>query len=309
MTSGPSITLFILTRDRPAFLEQTLKSAVAQSTRYTLRLLVSDNSDGDETERMMAEQYPSIPYRRCRPSLPSLGHFRLLLDSVDSDYFMMFHDDDILEPHFVENTVDLLETSPELAAVGANARILLGECVTARTFMGPLARTRRVDGARTIIDAYFGIGKARPAPFPAYMYRTAATRGLFLDPLDGGKYADVAFLLKLAARGPILWLADPLVRYRIHASNDSGEVNIAQQLRLLRFARRMAPASLDGGLLEEVRFLIYYRWLAAGRRSTQLTPRRRRVVLRHMLAHMPLRLIIPALYSRLFSYFPGSLKD
>jgi hypothetical protein len=165
--------------------------------------------------------------------------------------------------------------------------------------MGPLAQDRRVEGALEILEAYFGIGRSRPAPFPAYMYRTVATRGLFLDAKDGGKYADVAFLFKLVSRGPIQWLSDPLIAYRIHGSNDSGEVNIVQQLRLLRFARKIASPSIDTALADEVRFVMYFRWLRARRRSNTVTAWRKRIILRHMAAMMPFRALFRAILFRI----------
>jgi hypothetical protein len=58
-------------------------------------LIISDNSTNDETKAIFEKKY----YNKARyiHRIPtSSDHFNLILKEVDSEYFMMFHDDDVL---------------------------------------------------------------------------------------------------------------------------------------------------------------------------------------------------------------------
>ena len=65
--------------------------------------------------------------------------------------------------------------------------------------------------------------------------------GLQFDSKNGGKYSDVSFLVELISAGPILWISEPLIKYRIHSTNDSANVSFVDLIKISLFFVRNSP--------------------------------------------------------------------
>lgn len=278
-----SVQIYVLSRDRPDYLRQTLDSVAAQDMAG-IDVIVSDNSAGDEIENLMARHYPHLRYVRRRPTLSALSHFRVVIEESTGEYVAFFHDDDLMESNYVSSLVKAMEEDPALAAVGCNAGLLLGEAKTAKTLMGVFPSALRVETAEDLLRPYMAITAMRPAPFPSYLYRRKHLAGLFLDPSQGGKYSDVSFLMKLVARAPIKWLPTPLMWYRVHASNDSVAISMGQIMSLRRFIQSRTTIGPHSRLMSEYRFRCWMNWWRSYRRTrSRATPWRARIVSRYLL--------------------------
>lgn len=140
-----------------------------------------------------------------------------------------------------------------------------------------------------MLEYYFRKSEIGPAPFPAYMYRAVATRGLSLDRQHGGKYSDVSFLLKLLERGPIVWLPDVLMQYRYHEANDSGTPAMNDAASLVRFVGQRYGLNRSCTLVTEFRLRSWLQWLLYLRQHPELAARypwRRCLVIRAMVRGM-----------------------
>lgn len=273
----PEVQIYILSRDRPIYLSQTLLSALGQGGA---EVLVSDNSETDSVERMLAERFPEVLVVRRKPTLPALQHFRVVVEESSAEFLVMFHDDDVLFPGYLEAMLRAMKSNPDLVAVGCNARVLQDEQETDELMMGGLADPIRINDAEAMARRYLSYECGRPAPFPGYMYRRRFLDGLFLNPAEGGKYSDVSFLMKLAQRGPIMWLPQPLIWYRRHGSNDTGALAIPQLLRLLGFIYQHTSIRRRSSLVQQYRFRYWLRWWRSG---VQTGGGRRQVVGRFLL--------------------------
>lgn len=283
---GASLTIYVLSRDRPDMLRAALDSILAQIDPH-FELIVSDNSLGDAVERMMCADYPAIHYVRRAPPLEALTHFKAILQACSSDYVTLFHDDDIMEPDYVQRMRAALDMNARVGAVGCNAWVLRDDQPTRQTVMGRISAPVLITSGEALARPYIGIRGARPAPFPSYMYRREAVSGLFLDAASGGKYADVAFLMKVQQRLPILWLPNILMSYRIHASNDSGAVDPVQQMRLARYICNNTCIARHDRAMEEFRFLAYLSWWRSRRRGQGPRRRTHRIILKYLLLKGP----------------------
>lgn len=255
----PKVTVCLLSRDRPGLITETLDSILAQTYR-DFEVVVSDNSEYDEVEALLRARYPAVRRVRRKPNLSAPNHFRTVLNEIEAEYFVLFHDDDVMLAGYLERMVGVLEENLRLAAAGCNAWILREHAGTDKLTMDQREALLLLDGPEALVYRYLSL-MTDHAPFPGYLYRTAMVRSLFPDSSEGGKYADVPFLMKVAQRGPIAWLREPLMKYRIHSESDSATLSIGQFLRLLRFIYKNTAFKPRSDVVRQFRLVHWKRWL------------------------------------------------
>jgi glycosyltransferase involved in cell wall biosynthesis len=266
--------LFILCCDRPDFARQAIQSAIGQ-TVDCYQIVISDNSTDRSVEALVRSEFPGLEYRRRARHLSVLEHFnQCLTEAAAADYFCLFHDDDVLSPRYVEAILEAISQYPDAAAIGTNAWMFEDPKPLDLAFE-TIGRTHFVHDARQLAAHYYSRHQLGIAPFPGYTYSSARISGLRFD-VAGGKYSDVAWLLRVTARGRIVWLAEPLMTYRLHASNDGRKESIADRLKLFAFFKSQV-STLGEGLIQDFRFFLYKKLLELDRRNLcALSPSRRR---------------------------------
>ncbi len=265
-TEMPRVQLCILSRDRETLCRETVMSALAQ-TYPACEIIVSDNSEGPEVSEMLRRDFPQIRVIKREPSLPALAHFNKLIEEATAPLLVLFHDDDVLEPEYVDKMVALFNQYPDVAAVGCNAHILRGQLATGVPFMGDFRGVAVLQSGFELLEPYLSISLTSPAPFPGYMYQTSMIRGLGLDAVHGGKHADVSFLAKVLGRGPILWTGDCLFNYRFHGKNDSSQESIADRLSWLRYIYAVNGIHPKSQEVRDYKFMYWIKWLQQHRQS------------------------------------------
>lgn len=114
MDKRPLITTLIPTHRRPHLLKKALQSVLSQ-TFSDFQISVLDNNSQDETEeivRKMGKQDPRIHYCPSHSLLPAAANFQRGLDSIETPYFSILSDDDLLLPTFYETALYRLDQSP-----------------------------------------------------------------------------------------------------------------------------------------------------------------------------------------------------
>lgn len=273
-----SFTIFVLCHNRPDFTRQTLRSILGQ-TDADFELVVSDNSSSDEVGSMMHAEFPQVVYRRRLPMLKQLEHFNRCIDEARTDYFCLFHDDDLMHPDFVQRMKAELDSHPEAIACGCNALSESFGKIEPRTSFRSLGKLESIGSPRDLARRYFSRAQSGIAPFPGYVYRRRAVGEVRL-PLDGGKYADVTWLLSLAMKGPMVWIAAPLMTYRMHGGNDGSVESPRDRLRFMAFMKRNLNV-LGKDLLADYRCSFIYKPMA----NNEAAPLARRKLARAFLKH------------------------
>ncbi|MBK9322826.1 MAG: glycosyltransferase family 2 protein [Bdellovibrionaceae bacterium] len=197
-TSLPLVEVFILSYNRSEYILQTIDSVLGQ-TYPRLKIIVSDNSSRDEVEQKIQSyaDKDKVTYLRRRPTLPALTHFNTIFAEATSEYFMVFHDDDVMLPDAVSKLVSAIEKDPRLAAVGGNALVLEEDRFTKNLFDPMLTEDRTLTRCEELADHYLDSSKGH-VPFPSYLYRRAKIANLKMIFKEGQKHADVSFYLKPA---------------------------------------------------------------------------------------------------------------
>jgi glycosyltransferase involved in cell wall biosynthesis len=273
-----TLSVFVLCHNRPDSARQTLLSILEQTDKY-FELVISDNSSNDEVERMVRTEFPQVDYRRRLPMLMQLEHFNRCIDEAQTDYFCLFHDDDLMHPDFVQRTKAVLDSHPEVIACCGNALLESFGKIEPRASFRSLGELEWISSPRNLARRYFSRAQSGIAPFPGYVYRRRSVGGVRL-PLEGGKYSDVTWLLSLAMKGPMVWLAKPLMTYRMHGGNDGGIESPRDRLRFLAFVKRSVRI-LGKDLLADYRCSFIYKPMG----SRETTSPARRDLARSFLRH------------------------
>lgn len=122
----PIITTIIPTYRRPKLLERAIKSVLNQTYPH-FQICVYDNASGDETASVvakMAEKDSRIKYY-CHPeNLGMHNNLNFGLEHIDTLFFSILADDDLLLPNFYKNAISNLEKYPLAMFSGASTLII-----------------------------------------------------------------------------------------------------------------------------------------------------------------------------------------
>ena len=276
------LEVVILTRDRCLLLEQCIDSVLSQETSFPVNIIISDNSQSDETLHWLVREHPSIAVRRYH-SIPAFEHFKSAISKVSSQYIMLFHDDDILLPGCLQTLVNHLDLNSKLSAVSCNAFIAFENHQTSRKMLRQVKSDIIISTPQMLINRYLEFWEGGIAPFSTYIYRSSAMKPEHIDVSTAGKHSDVTMLLNILKLGSFLWVANPLAVYRVHKGSDSFTYSARDNLRFMRTLRS------EYGIKKNSFFDLSFRTnifkIVFGLRSTSLTvsslalSRRKRLIL------------------------------
>lgn len=221
-----------MTHNRPDCVLNAIESVRKQSfTDFTL--IVSDNSTNQLTEELIREMYPSpdFVYIKREPSVGGIEHLNLILSEVTSDYFMIFHDDDVMHVNMVESLYNKIKENEFYVAVAGNAYIINTRKDTKRIFNN-LKQDVCVLTEHDMCVRYL---TNDILPFPSYMYKSAIVKKVNFDRSEGGKYCDSTFIIKLLNWGTVYFISEPLMDYYEHSRQDSSVWEFWQKNDQIRF--------------------------------------------------------------------------
>ena len=226
------LTVVVLTHNRQDLVLETVESVLNQ-TCHDFIFKISDNSDNDETYELLRKKNilsKVIYVRRGKEAKNSLDHFNINLNEITTEYFIFFHDDDVMMPEMIEEIYNKIYNTRYIA-VGCNAYILKNKKKTHKRFYTSFSNKVH-STSDSLIKKY--CLHCNIVPYPSYIYNKNKIGALhFTD--EAGKYSDVVWLIKLAEKEPILWIKKPLFFYRIHPKQDSNSVDNFNQCRLMHY--------------------------------------------------------------------------
>ncbi len=247
-----------MTHNRPYQAYEAIESILAQIDQR-FRLVVSDNSLDDQLKFLIDSNLSGLPDSKLRYLKRDrvynvVDHGNLCLGEVDSNYFCLFHDDDLMLPNFVANFWEVLSGYPDLASCGMNALIdKRNECKKLffqhyLKYVGPIS-------SKNLVERYFGRHQLGIAPYPSYVYKKSVMNGMSFDS-NHGKYGDVIWLTQVAARGQMIWVNTPSMIYRLHDGNDSLVESRKDRLKFLAYLKKNKH-NLGLNILADYRFFLY----------------------------------------------------
>lgn len=252
MNKIPYVDIYLLSRNRPHYVEKSINSILSQTfTNY--RCIISDNSTNPDVYELYLKSYinnDKVIYKKRGGSLSGIEHINLVHDEVEADYYIIFHDDDIMYCDMVASLYSKIKET-NAVAVGCNAFLLRNGIKTKKMFFNKSINYCLNTPVKIAVQYI----KKEIIPFPSYIYNKKLVGDLRLDVEKGGKYCDSSFICSLANQGTVIFMNKPLMGYNLHSGQDSASHDFCMYLKLIKYYKSLG---INKKLLSEERIYNIY---------------------------------------------------
>lgn len=241
------LSVVMPTFNRERFIVDALDS-LARQTRRPEEVIVVDDRSTDDTARCVKQHSLSERIRyHCQPVRSGAAVARNTgVDLATGDVIVFLDSDDLLESGHNDAALEVLDSSQSVALYCCDSRVIgpLGELLASSswtTVQSEMKGWRLSSGLRSLTDILLF-----STPFPGMAIRRSVYRAVGgldqeLFPLD-----DYDLQLRVAGRGlGVYYDHEPLARYRVHGTNESGASNSirvgTQKLRCIELSWRRYP--------------------------------------------------------------------
>ncbi|CAG0999903.1 hypothetical protein MYXO_02937 [Myxococcaceae bacterium] len=214
----------IPTRNRADYVREAIRCVVEQTFR-DVRIVVSDNASEPEVveslESFVKElDDPRIELHLQPEDIHETGQGRFFFERCREEYFVILHDDDRLEPTYLETALSRLDSDAALACFVADPYVFDAKGVTSADatahYLAEHGRAGRSEGAIPVLEPLLESGFI---PISGTFFRTAALRDSgFVDEECRGNFPfEFNLLLRLGERGARAhYLPRVLLGFRFH---------------------------------------------------------------------------------------------
>jgi glycosyltransferase involved in cell wall biosynthesis len=219
MQDPPLVTIAIPTYNRAAgFLADALRSAVGQ-TYPNLEIIVSDNCSMDSTEDVVRSfSDPRIIYFKHRMNIGANHNFNFCLDRARGKYFLLLHDDDLIDNDFIQSCMAALDQGADVGVIRTGTRKIDAQ---GRTI---LEIPNQVEGT-SALELMLGWIRGKTTLFLcSTLYHTQGLRVAGGFHSKKNLFQDDVALFKLAATYGRAEVGEVKASFRRHAGN-SGDAN------------------------------------------------------------------------------------
>lgn len=210
----PLVTIGMPTYNRRhGYFPQALQSALAQDYP-NLEVVVCDNASTDGTQEYMAAMTdPRLRYVRHAENIGANANFNSCLDNADGQFFLMLHDDDLLDPTFVSRCVAALGGRSDMGLVRTGSRVIGTD---GQVLGSNRTNTQGKDAAEVVLSWF---RRQTPLYLASTLYNTRHLReaGGFASP--HGLYQDVKATFIVMARHGHVDVDEVLASFRQHDDN------------------------------------------------------------------------------------------
>lgn len=212
--SAKDIEVFVTTYNRADFLDQTLKSLLAQ-TEKGFRLVVLDNGSDDHTPDVLNryKEHGIEIIRNCKNEGSKVNFYKAR-ELACRNWTIVFHDDDLLHPAYLRNVLKILNTHNDVVLVGSSSVCDRNPKPIWRDLRGKMRKFENVSDFAAFLLNGFGFHYA------SAVYRTDLFKGVPQRDDMYGKIADRPFLFDIAAYGSVAVFTEPYIKYRLHPGQD-----------------------------------------------------------------------------------------
>ncbi len=219
----PQLTTWIQTYNRAHLLGETIQSVIDQ-TFTDQKIIIFDNGSTDNTKEVVDSFSDSrISYVRHEVNRPSTRFVGERMRDTDTDYLVVFHDDDKMFPWMLETLFDTLESNPTAGFASSSQIFPMGSsAIPPKPTQFASTLYRPFDYLRTYCQICWN-----PVVYPSIMYRKSMIQekiedASYLQLVRGLPTGDFFQSLWLNCNGVVFVLVDhPLMEYRLHGTQMS----------------------------------------------------------------------------------------
>ena len=221
------IDIIIPTYNRAVYHKMAIDSVLNQ-TFEDYHIYVLDNCSNDNTTELI-KSYSSdkLTYIRNRTNIGHYGNWNKALQTGSSEFFQIFHDDDILEPYFLDSVISLLSKFKDLVFVHTGAHIINDKNEIIRHHL------KHYD-ATTSGNIFFEnhLQKVNSIICPSAVFRREKILNKIKFDDNYPFTADVIFFLSCSRYGGVGYINKPLIKYRDHSSSGTSTIYAKLDLKI-----------------------------------------------------------------------------
>lgn len=266
----PLVTIGISTYNRAGgYLMQALGSAVDQ-TYPNLEIIVSDNCSTDSTEAVVTGfDDLRIRYFKQAVNIGSTNNFNFCLSQARGAYFLLLHDDDLVDRDFISVCIDAVKGETTTGVIRTGVRLIDG---TGKI----LSQTPNRAAGLSTGDFFLGWFSGKTAWYLCNtLYNTKALQSIggFRSPTN--RLDDCVATARLAAQAGRADVHEVKASFRRHQGNFGSTINIRDwcedSLFLLDLMCRLAPDREASLKRQGLRFFCNLSYRQAGRSTHPLS--------------------------------------
>jgi GT2 family glycosyltransferase len=236
----PKVSVLMSVLNGREFLRPAVESILAQ-TFGDFEFIIIDNASTDDTPTILDSYLDQRIVRLRNDRVLSLTQsLNKGLTIARGEYVARLDADDIAAPERLSRQADFLARNPDVLLVGSSARVIDERGQARGAINPPTARA----------DIYNALAYSNPIVHSAAMFRREAAAALGGYP-DAYVYAqDMALWLRLAQRGALGMVAEPLVDLREHSRQATQSPKLAitrnrEMIALFSEAQKLPGLSRD----------------------------------------------------------------
>ncbi|WP_368356332.1 glycosyltransferase [Acidithiobacillus montserratensis] len=227
---GNSLVSIIVPTYRPDFLVACLESAISQ-THLNIEIMVSDDCPTDAVEKIMRSYQAKdsrIFYKRNKVPLGEAGNLMQGIRMAHGEFIKPLYDDDLLEPNAVERLVNIWHLYPNVR-LAAGRRIPIDESGkplgTKHLWVGFTEPVSAVDSClngKNVLGKILGSRINNLGEPSCMMFRRQDALSITEPDLmtifgrPCPNMGDVCIAIQMLSLGDLAYVAEPVVRFRIH---------------------------------------------------------------------------------------------
>lgn len=298
--ASPLVSIGIPTYNRAdSYLGETLRSALAQ-TYPNLEIIVGDNGSTDQTEELMAGfSDPRLHYFRHSKTVTANENYNSCLERAKGSYFLLLHDDDIVDADFIQVSMDATEGSESLGIIRTGTRIIDGDGRVRREVPN---EAMGLDTTGFFLSWFSG---KTALYLCSTLYNTHQLKAVGGFRSKRNLFDDVVPLLQLAAKDGRVDVRDVKASFRRHDDNRGSSQDVANwsddSLHVLDLMCDLVPE--DSAIIRREGLRFFSRKSYRGARRIESRYQRARAYLRIYrefgYTYSPLRFLFPRYVGRL----------
>jgi len=183
-------------------------------TYVNVEIIVSDNCSSDNTEQVVRDFGPQIQYVRQTQNLGLNGNLNQCIDRASGDYLLLLHDDDLIDPDFVESCMAAVGNSTSVGFIRTGIRIIRSDGTVLTERLNLIAESSSV---ADLMLAWF---RNETAQYCCNMlFNTRALREIGGFQSRNNLYQDAIAQVKVAALYGHAHVKEPKASFRRHDEN------------------------------------------------------------------------------------------
>lgn len=229
------LTVYILTYNRSNYLEKCINSVLKQSySNFDLYIL--DNCSTDDTSEIVKKiSDKRINYLRHEKNIGFINNTNFAFNHCQTDYLVIFHDDDIMKSDFLRKELKILEDNLNIDAVCCLSDNI--DCNDNIIEVNYNANLKSGMYESNEIINYFMHTQSSCIQCPSVMYRKDSVKKYNIQfKKEAGLACDaVAFMDLERAGGHVFHLSEKLICYRYHAKQESSIHKTQMHMQLIKY--------------------------------------------------------------------------